>query len=119
MTPTSTDALKSNLGQTGASLKTAATDAGGAVRSAAAAAGEELRAGGSAVKADLADSALAGIAALEEGGTVAREQVDALMDKGKDLIDSAADLIRERPIASFGVAFAAGWIIAKLARSND
>ena len=36
-----------------------------------------------------------------------------------DLIDSAADLIRERPLASFGVAFAAGWIIAKLARSND
>ena len=33
--------------------------------------------------------------------------------------DSAADLIRERPLASFGVAFAAGWIIAKLARSND
>ena len=43
---------------------------------------------------------------------------DALMDKGRDLIDSAADLIRERPIASFGVAFAAGWIIAKLARSG-
>ena len=119
MTPTSTDAMKDNLGQAGAHLKTAATDAGGSVRSAASAAAEELRAGGSAVKADLADSALAGIAALEEGGSVAREQVDALMDKGKDLIDSAADLIRERPIASFGVAFAAGWIIAKLARSND
>ena len=28
------------------------------------------------------------------------------------------DLIRERPIASFGVAFATGWIIAKLARSG-
>ena len=28
-----------------------------------------------------------------------------------------ADLIRERPIAAFGTAFAAGWIIAKLARS--
>jgi hypothetical protein len=40
------------------------------------------------------------------------------MDKGRDLVDSAADLIRERPLASFGVAFAAGWIIAKLARSG-
>ena len=119
MTPTSTEAMKDNLGQAGAHLKTAASDAGSAVRSAAGAAGEELRAGRSTVKADLADSALAGMAALEEGGAVAREQVDALMDKGKDLIDSAADLIRERPIASFGVAFAAGWIIAKLARSSD
>ena len=65
------------------------------------------------------DSALSGLAAAELGGAAAKEQVDALMDKGKDLIDSAADLIRERPLASFGVAFAAGWIIAKLARSND
>ena len=39
-------------------------------------------------------------------------------DEARDLIDSAADLIRERPLASFGVAFAAGWIIAKLARSG-
>ncbi|TWG88407.1 hypothetical protein L599_005300000160 [Luteimonas sp. J16] len=118
MSPSSTDAMKTNLGTAGAHLKNAAADAGSAVRNAAQVAGEELKVGGSAVKADLADSALAGIAALEEGGDVAREQVDALLDKGRDLIDSAADLIRERPIASFGVAFAAGWIIAKLARSG-
>lgn len=41
------------------------------------------------------------------------------MDKGRDLLDSATDLIREKPLASFGVAFAAGWLIAKLARSSD
>ncbi len=40
------------------------------------------------------------------------------MERGRDLLDSAADMIRERPIASFGAAFAAGWIIAKLARSD-
>jgi hypothetical protein len=61
---------------------------------------------------------LSWIAAAEHGGAAAMEQVDQLMDKGRDLIDSAADLIRERPLASFGVAFAAGWIIAKLARSG-
>ena len=60
-----------------------------------------------------------GLAAAEFGGAAAKEQVDALMDKGKDLIDSAAELIRERPLASFGVAFAAGWIIAKLARGSS
>ena len=70
------------------------------------------------VKSDLADSALAGVAAFEEGGTAAKEQYDVLLDKGRDLVESAADLIRERPIAAFGTAFAAGWIIAKLARSG-
>ncbi|WP_202843124.1 hypothetical protein [Luteimonas saliphila] len=118
MSPNSTDAMKTNLGEAGAHLKNAAADAGSAIKNAAGVAGDELRMGRAAVKADLADSALAGIAALEEGGGAAREQVDQLMDKGRDLIDSAADLIRERPIASFGVAFAAGWIIAKLARSG-
>ncbi|HZX77409.1 hypothetical protein [Lysobacter sp.] len=113
------EGLRTNLNQAGGSLKQAASDAGTALRDAASAAGEELRVGKANVKADLADSALAGIAAAENAGGAAREQVDALMDKGRDLIDSAAELIRERPLASFGVAFAAGWIIAKLARSGD
>jgi ElaB/YqjD/DUF883 family membrane-anchored ribosome-binding protein len=116
--PTATDTVKSNLGEAGSHLKSAASAAGEAVKGAASAAGDELRLGRANVKSELADSALAGIAAAEVGGEAAREQMDALMDKGRDLIDSAAELIRERPLASFGVAFAAGWIIAKLARSG-
>lgn len=119
MTPNTTDAMKSNLGEAGTHLKQAALDTGDALRGAAVAAGEELRLGKANVKADLADSALAGIAAAEQAGGVAREQVDQLMDKGRDLIESAADLVRERPLASFGVAFAAGYLIAKLSRSGD
>lgn len=118
MSPTATDSMKSNLGQAGSHARDAAGHAGSAAREAAAAAGEELRLGKAQVKSDLADGALAGIAALEDAGAASREQVDALMAKGSDLIDSAADLIRERPLASFGAAFAAGWIIAKLARSK-
>ncbi|RNF84454.1 hypothetical protein [Montanilutibacter psychrotolerans] len=118
MTPTSTDVMKSNLGEAGTQLKQAALDAGTAIKDAAGAAGEELRIGKANVKSGLADSALAGIAAAEEAGGAAREQMDALMDKGRDLIESAAELVRERPLASFGVAFAAGFIIAKLARSK-
>src|SRR5690606_23548959 len=68
MSPNSTDAMKSNLGEAGAHLKNAASDAGSAIKNAAGVAGDELRMGRAAVKADLADSALAGIAALEEGG---------------------------------------------------
>ena len=118
MSPTHTENLKDNLGETGAHLKHAASHAGEALKNVKAAVGDEARLGKAQVKADLADGALSGIAALEEGGGAAREQVDALMDKGRDLVDSAADLIRERPLASFGVAFAAGWIISKLGRSE-
>ena len=118
MSPTASENMKSNLSEAGSHLKQAAIDSGDAIKGAATAAGDELRLGKANVKADLADGALAGIAAAEMAGGAAREQMDVLMDKGRDLIDSAADLIRERPLASFGVAFATGWIIAKLARSG-
>lgn len=116
---TATDSLKSNLGEAGSHLKSAASAAGVAVKGAAGAATDELKLGRANVKSELADSALAGLAAAESGSAAAREQMDALMDKSRDLVDSAAELIRERPLASFGVAFAAGWVIAKLARSGD
>jgi len=111
--------LKGNLSEAGSHLKSAASAASEAVRGAASAAGDELRLGKANVKAELSDSALSGLAAAEVGGAAAKEQMDALMDKGRDLLDSASELIRERPLASFGVAFAAGWIIAKLARSGS
>lgn len=127
--PTAGDNVKRNLGEAGTHLGQAARDAGDALKGASHAAGDALRGAGSAagdelrlgranVKADLADSALAGLAAAEGMPAATREQVDALMEKSQDLIESAADLIRERPLASFGVAFAAGWIIAKLGRSG-
>ena len=115
---TNTDALKSNLGEAGTHLKQAASAAGEALKSAAVAAGDEMKLGKAQMKSELADGALAGISAGEHLGGAAGEQVDALMDKGRDRVDSAAELIRERPLAAFGVAFAAGWIIAKLARSD-
>lgn len=114
----STGAFTSNLSEAGTSLKQAAVDTGDALRNAAVAAGEELRVGKANLKADLADSAIASLAAAEVAGGAAREQVDVLMDKGRDLIDSASELIRERPLVSFGVAFATGWVLAKLARSS-
>lgn len=118
MSPTNTENLKEHLGEAGSHLKSAAGAAGNSIKGAATAATDELRIGKANVKAELSDTALSGLAAAEFGGAAAKEQVDALMDKGKDLVDSAAELIRERPLASFGVAFAAGWIIAKLARSG-
>lgn len=119
MSATPTEQLKDNLNEAGSHLKSAASAAGEAVKGAAAAAGDELKLGKAQIKAELSDSALAGLNAAEFGGDAAKEQIDALLDKGRDLVDSAAGLIRERPLASFGVAFAAGWLIAKLARSSD
>ena len=113
-----TEAVKSNLGDAGSHLKQAASAAGGAIKSAASAAGDELRVGKAQVKSELADGAVAGLGAAEHLGGATGEQVNALMDKGRDLLDSAAELIRERPLAAFGVAFAAGWIISKLGRSD-
>ncbi|MFC0676670.1 hypothetical protein ACFFGH_02225 [Lysobacter korlensis] len=118
MSPTSTDPVMTNLGECGTQLKQAAVDASAAVRNAASAAGEELRLGKAAVKADLADGALAGLAAGERATQLAGEQFDELMDKGREFADAAAELVRERPLASFGVAFAAGWLISKLGRSS-
>lgn len=118
MSPTASDNMKSNLGEAGSHLRQAAGHAGEAIKGAASAAGDEMRLGKAQMKSELADSALSGIAALEQAGAASREQMDALMDKGRDLIDSASELIRERPLASFGIAFATGWIIAKLARSG-
>lgn len=111
--------FKGHVGEAGGHLKRAGRDAGGAIKSAAVAAGDELRVGTAQVKADLADSALAGMNAAGQARDAAREQTDELMAKGRDLMDSAAELIRERPLASFGAAFAAGWVIAKLARGGD
>ena len=116
--PTSTQDLKDNLADAGAHLKAAAGAAGEALRGATGAAGDELRLGRANVKAELADSALSGLAAAELSGEAARAPMDALMDQGRDLIESAAELIRELPLASFGVAFAAGWLVAALTRRD-
>ncbi len=115
---TNTDAVKSNLGEAGTHLKQAAVAAGDAIKGAASASGDELKLGRAQMKSELADGALSGLTAAEHLGAATGEQVDMLMDKGRDLVDSAAELIRERPLAAFGVAFAAGWIISKLGRSD-
>ena len=63
---TNTDALKTNLGEAGTHLKQAAVAAGDALKSAASAAGDEMRLGKAQMKSELADGALAGIAAGEQ-----------------------------------------------------
>ena len=115
---TNTEAVKTNLGEAGTHLKQAAVAAGDAIKGVASAAGDEARLGKAQLKSELADGAIATLNAASALGGATGEQVDVLMDTGRDLIDSAAELIRERPLAAFGMAFAAGWIISKLGRSE-
>lgn len=116
---TSTGSLKSNLSDAGGYIKQAASEAGSAVKSAASAAGSELKTGADSVKSSLSDGASAGKAAAGDAKVVAKEQMDVLMDKGKEFADVAAEFIKERPIAAFGAAFAAGWLISKLGSGSS
>ena len=85
--PTHLDAAKENLGEARDALKSGVT---GAMDATAAAASE--------AKAEI------------------EEKLQGLLDQGKGMLTQAEDLIRSKPLASFGVAFAAGYLVAALTR---
>lgn len=91
----------------------AAAAAGTVVKNVAANAVSETR---ERVGAPLADVGSAAAAATERAGHAVSAEFDVMLDKGKELWGSAEELIRKRPVAAFGAAFAVGWLIAKLAR---
>ena len=67
----------------------------------------------------VADAVNSGVEAAKNAKAVLDEKLEGLIDSGKDVIDQAEDLIRTRPWVSFGAAFAAGYLIAKLTRTKD
>lgn len=101
-------------------LKDAASAAGSVVKSvagsAASAARTEYADGRERIGEPLSDARAAASAAASQVGQAATAEFDHLVEKGKDLWASAETLIRQRPVAAFGTAFAVGWLIAKLAR---
>lgn len=107
---------RAKVGEAGSHLKSAANLAGVSARHAAEAAASELKVGRDAVKGELGSAGKAGKQAAQEASAVAREQVDAALSKGRSFLNSGEALIRERPLAAFGVAFAAGFLISRLAR---
>lgn len=82
-----------------------------AVREKAALARDQLTVG-------VADAVDSGMEAARTAKAVLDQKLEGLIDSGKDVVDQAEDLIRTRPWASFGVAFAAGYLIAKLTRKD-
>lgn len=103
-------------------LKDAASAATDAVRSAASsaasAAREDFAVGRETVREPLSDAAAAGRTAAYEARDAAAQEFDVLVNKGKDLWGSAEGVIRQHPVASFGAAFAVGWLLAKLTRRS-
>lgn len=101
-------------------LKDAASAATEAVRSAASsaasAARDDFSQGRQNVREPLSDAAAAGRTAAYEARDAAVAEFDVLVDKGRDLLDSATGMIRQHPMAAFGTAFAVGWLIAKFSR---
>ena len=67
----------------------------------------------------VADAVDSGMEAARNAKAVLDDKLEGLIDSGKDVIDQAEELIRTRPWVSFGAAFAAGYLIAKLTRSKD
>ncbi len=71
------------------------------------------------VTVGVADAVESGMEAARSAKAMLDEKFEGLIDSGKDVIDQAEDIIRTRPWVSFGAAFAAGYLIAKLTRSKE
>ena len=69
-----------------------------------------------ALKSGVADAMGASTAAAREAKAELDEKLQGLLDQGKGMLTQAEDLIRSKPLASFGVAFAAGYLVAALTR---
>ena len=69
-----------------------------------------------ALKSGVTDALGATAAAANEAKAEIEEKIQGLLDQGKGMLVQAEDLIRSKPLASFGVAFAAGYLVAALTR---
>lgn len=69
-----------------------------------------------ALKAGVGEAMEAGAAAAKEARAELDEKLQGLLEQGRGMLDQAEDLIRSKPLASFGIAFAAGYLVAALTR---
>lgn len=66
----------------------------------------------------MADAMSASRDAAREAKAELDDKFEKLLGQSKDLFAQAEDLIRSRPWTTFGAAFAAGYLIARLSRRN-
>ena len=80
------------------------------------AAKENLGEARDALKSGVSDALGATAAAANDATAEIADKIPGLLDPGKGMLVQAEDLIRSKPLASFGVAFAAGYLVAALTR---
>jgi ElaB/YqjD/DUF883 family membrane-anchored ribosome-binding protein len=111
------DAVRAHLGEAGSHLKAAARAAaetlGSAMSEATQAARAELGEGGERIRESLHEAGSAGADALHAGSS---PELDKLLSTGRDFSRSAEAMIRARPVAAFGAALAAGYLLARILR---
>ena len=105
---------RSSLNDVRSHLGKAATAAGDSLRGASRAAREELRTGTDGLRSELGEVASASRAAAYEVRDVADEKLQEAMEHGREFLDSAERMIREKPLQAIGIAALAGFLIAKL-----
>ena len=69
-----------------------------------------------ALKSGVTEAIDAGAAAAREARLELDDKLQSLLDKGREMLGDAEQLIRDRPLPAFGVAFAAGYLLAALTR---
>lgn len=69
-----------------------------------------------ALRSGVTEAIDAGAAAAREARLEIDDKLQGLLEKGREMLGDAEDLIRSKPLASFGVAFAAGYLLAALTR---
>ncbi len=111
-----TDSAGSHLKSAGAHLQDAARKAVGVVPEANAAAARALKDGYAEIAPDLAaarrEAAEAGSAAAAD----AERRWQALLGQGKSALEKSEQFVRERPLASVGIAVAGGFLLSRLLR---
>jgi ElaB/YqjD/DUF883 family membrane-anchored ribosome-binding protein len=80
------------------------------------AAGEQLGVARDQIIVGVADAVNSSVDAAREVKAKVGENLDSLLDQGKDLLGQAGEVIRSRPWATVGVAVAAGYLLAKFAK---
>ena len=117
---TTTDSLGTtaeHLKSAGEHLQDAARKAVNALPSANAAATKVLKDGYAELVPDLAaakrEATDAGSAVVAEG----EKKWHAMVDQGKSMLERSEQFVRERPLASIGIAVASGFLLSKLIRN--
>jgi len=96
------------------------SEAAGAMRDSMSHAGAAIREGmsqaGPAIRQPLHNAAEAARHMAQDAKVAATHQYDELMHRGHDLLQNAQTMIQRHPLAFFGIAVAAGYLLAQSMR---